>query len=319
MLKIMCKLSIIIPVYNSEKQIEKCLNSLIYQIKSDVEIVIINDGSTDQSHTKIQDYVKKHPDNIQYYEKENTGIADTRNLGIQKAKGKYIAFVDSDDYIDFDLIKTLEKYMDADIDLIKYKLKRVDANGTLIEKIDGPIFHKITGEEGFNLLAFEDVLLDSPCVYFFKKMLFTQNKLTFKIGTEHEDFGLIPLIIVKAKTMVSVPNYGYFYVQSQNSITRNQNYANTIKKFEDVLVHYENMLAFLEKEELQEQTKKNMKTYYTNAIILKLKELNKQDQKRYIKQIKQRKMIHNVQVHNVKQFLKKCILRVNVAWYLKLK
>lgn len=315
----MCKLSIIVPVYNSEKRLEKCLNSLICQMESELEIVIINDGSTDRSDYIIKDYIKKYPDKIQYYAKENTGIADTRNFGIEKAKGKYIAFVDSDDYIDFDLVKMLEKYMQADIDLIKFKLERVDIDGKAIQRVDGPIFHKITGEEGFNLLAFEDVLLDSPCVYFFKKSLFTQNQLKFSVGTEHEDFGLIPLIIVKAKTMVSVPNYGYYYVQSPNSITRNEDYAKTLKKFEDVLFHYENMISFIEKEPLQPQTKKNMKTYYTNAIILKLKELNKKDQKRSIQEVKKRKMINNIQVHTIKQFLKKCILRLNVAWYLKLK
>lgn len=209
--------------------------------------------------------------------------------------------------------------MQADIDIIKFKLQRVDEKHNVLEKVEGPIFSNITGEQAFNELAFSDVLLDSPCVYWFKKELFINNNLVFKVGTQHEDFGLIPLVILTASSVVSVPNYGYYYVQGSDSITRNQDYEKTKKKFADVLIHYDNMISFLEKQSFEKKTKKNVKTYYTNAILLKLKELNKQDRKQYIKQIRQRKMISNIQIHNLKQAIKKLILQLNINWYLKLK
>lgn len=315
----MYKLSIIVPVYNAEKQIERCIKSLLCQLSPEVEIVLINDGSTDGSKEIMEDYAKRYPEKIHAYHTQNQGVAEARNTGIKKAQGKYISFVDADDYIEFDLVQTIEKYMDEDIDLIKFKLKRVTTEGEVTQKVDGPIFHKITGEEGFNLLAFEDVLLDSPCVYLFKKVLFTENHFTFCKGTEHEDFGLIPLVILKAKTMISLPIYGYYYRQSQDSITRNDDYERTKKKFEDVLHHYDHLLTFLETEDLAPQTKKNVKTYYTNAIILKLRELRKEEQKKYLTQIKNRNMISNIQVNNIKQAIKKGILYLNVRWYLKLK
>lgn len=315
----MSNLTIIVPVYNTSMYLKKCIDSILTQIDDEDEILLINDGSTDNSEKIIKEYKSKQPNIITYYKKENAGIADTRNLGVSKAKGKYILFVDSDDYIKENLIKDLKIYMDGDIDIIKFKLERVNEKGQVIEKIDGPIFDKVTGEQAFNLLAFSDVLLDSPCVYVFKKELFTENDFKFKVGTEHEDFGLIPHVLLKAKTVVSINNYGYCYVQSSNSITRNEDYEKTLKKFNDALLHYDNTQEFLKKANLDNKTKKNVETYYTNAIILKLKELRKEDLKLYIQKIKKRKMIKNIQVHNFKQLIKKLILIFDMKLYVKLK
>lgn len=313
----MYKLSIIVPVYNRETTIKRCLDSIVNQLNKDIELIVINDGSTDNTDEIIKEYIKNNSTNIQYYTKQNAGIAHTRNFGIENANGKYIIFVDSDDYIDKDLIKVLEMYMKNDIDLIKYKLQRVDKKGNILQKQTGPVFEQTTGEQAFNNLAFSDVLLDSPCVYAMKKSLFNNNK--FKEGTEHEDFGLIPLIILKANTAISINYYGYNYVQSDESITRNTDYKKTIKKFEDTLKHYDNMQNVIEKENLQETTKKNVKTYYTNAIILKLKELETKEQKKYIKQIRKRKMQKNIQVKNIKQLIKKLIIMFNMRLYIKFK
>lgn len=315
----MSNLTIIVPVYNTSMYLKKCIDSILTQIDDEDEILLINDGSTDNSEEIIKEYESKQSNIITYYKKENAGIADTRNLGVSKAKGKYILFVDSDDYIKENLIKDLKIYMDGDIDIIKFKLERVNEKGQVIEKVDGPIFDKVTGEQAFNLLAFSDVLLDSPCVYVFKKELFTENDFKFKVGTEHEDFGLIPHVLLKAKTVVSINNHGYCYVQSSNSITRNEDYEKTLKKFNDALLHYDNTQEFLKKANLDNKTKKNVETYYTNAIILKLKELRKEDLKLYIQKIKKRKMIKNIQVHNFKQLIKKLILIFDMKLYVKLK
>jgi len=315
----MCKLSIIVPVYNTSKYLKKCIKSILAQFNDDMEILLINDSSTDNSGEILKEFEKQNPEKIHYFEKPNGGIADTRNYGISKAKGKYILFVDSDDYIKENLIQELNKYIEQDIDLVKFKLEKVNNNREVLQKIDGPVFEKLTGTQAFNKLAFRDVLIDSPCVYIFKKELFEKNNLKFKTNTEHEDFGLMPLIILKAETVTSINFYGYCYLQTTNSITRNTDYARTIKKFNDVLLHYDNMIEFLNKENLDETTKKNVKTYYTNAVILKLKELKRKDQGIYIQKIKKRKMIKNIQVNNVKQLIKKLILMINIKWYLKLK
>lgn len=315
----MAKISIIIPVYNTGKHIEKCLNSILNQTKNtDLEVIIINDGSTDNSEDIITQYMQKHNLNIKYYSKENEGVAKTRNFGIEKAASEYIMFLDSDDYIKENTLEILEKYIEQDIDLIKFKLQRVDENDNVIEEVDGPIFEKITGQEAFNKLYGEDVLLDSPCVYLMKKKLFTENNFEFQ-RTYHEDFGLIPFIILVAKTVTSISEYLYKYVQAPNSITRTEDYNKIIKKMEDVLYHYDNMLKILEKLDLEEITKDNVKIYYTNAIVLKIQELKKESQNKYIKEIHKRKMHKNIKVRNFKQLIKRLLLKWNVKLYLKLR
>lgn len=314
----MCKVSVIVPIYNSEKTLKKCLDSIITNNK-DIEILLIDDGSTDNSEIVVNDYINNYPDIIKYYKKENTGVADTRNFGIYNATGKYIIFVDSDDYIDNKLFEEIDKYIEDDIDLIKFKMQRVDTKDKEIEKVDGPIFDKCTGEEAFNKLVFTDNLIDSPCIYVFKKSLFIDNNLKFIDKTEHEDFGLIPLLIVKAKTVVSISIYAYYYVQSEDSITRNIDYSKTLKKFTDTLIHYDNMIKFTKENEIADETKKNLKVYYTNSIILKLKTLSKDDRKKYVKIVKQKGMIDNIKTNNLKQVIKKWILQINIDLYLKLK
>ncbi len=314
----MSKVSIIVPVYNTSKHLRKCIDSLVNQTQKDIEIIIINDGSTDNSEAIIKEYMNKYSSIIKYYSKENEGVAKTRNFGIEKATSDYVLFIDSDDYIDKCLIEKLMPYINQKIEMIKFKLQRVDKNGNILEKVDGPVFSKITGQEAFNKLYCEDVLLDSPCVYLIKKTLFTENNFKFK-RKYHEDFGLIPLIIITAKSITSTPYYLYYYVQAPNSITRNEDYSKTIEKFNDALFHYDNALNEINNMNLDKMVEENIKIYYTNALILKLNELNNQDKTKYIKQIRKRKMYKNIKVRNIKQLIKRILLAINIKLYLKMR
>lgn len=317
----MTKISFIVPVYNTGSYITKCLDTIINQtIKENIEIIIINDGSTDNSEELINEYISNNNEQniIKYYSKENTGIAQTRNYGLEKATGEYIFFVDSDDYIQKDTIEKLKPYIDKNIDMIKFKLQRVDKIGNIIEKVESPNLDEMTGEEAFSKLYSEDILLDSPCLYLIKKELFTKNKFQFK-RKYHEDFGLIPLLILASKTFVATPYYLYFYVQVENSITRNTDYKKTLEKMEDVLAHYDNMIEVVNKMELGKKARDDIKIFYTNAIILKLYELHHKEQKQYIKEIKKRKMYKNIKVRNLKQLFKKFILMINIKLYLKMR
>ena len=314
----MSKLSVIIPVYNNEKYLERCFNSIINQNINDLEIIVVNDGSTDDSDKIIQKYEKNHKE-IKYYQKENTGVADSRNYGIEKATGKYIMFLDADDYLDSALYKKIKKYIDEDIDLIKYKIQIVDKNEKTIELIQGATFEKTRGEEGFAKLYSTDVLLDSPCAYIIKKEIFEKNNLKFKVGTEHEDFGLIPFIIVFAKTMVSINFYGYYYVQTDNSITRNNDYSKNIKKAYDALRHYDDAMKKIENLNISKKVKDNLKIYYTNAILTKVQALSEKDKIRYMEKLKTRKLYKNIKIRNIKQLIKKILLFFSIKSYLKLK
>ncbi len=314
----MSRVSIIVPVFNTGKKIEKCLESLINQTEKDIEIVIINDGSTDDSEQIIKKYVEKYGEYIKYYSKKNEGVAKTRNFGIEKATSEYVFFVDSDDYIDKNTIKKLKPYIEEDIDIIKFKLQRVNEQNKILEKVDGPVFDKISGQDAFDKLFSEDVLIDSPCVYIMKKKLFTENNFKFK-GTYHEDFGLIPLILLKAKSFVSLPDYLYYYVQADNSITRNNDYVKTLKRVDDVIKHYDNAIIEIDRMQLNKKTRENAKIYYTNALILKMYELKEEDKNKYLNELKKRKLYKNIKVRNLKQLMKKTILKYDINFYLKMR
>ncbi len=313
----MNKISVIVPMYNAEKTIERCINSILKQTISAFEIVLINDGSTDRTEDIVRK-LQNEKSNIKYFYKENSGVAQTRNYGIEKAQGDYIIFVDADDYIEPNLIEKVFKYIENNIEMVKFKLKKIDTNGKELEKIDGPVFNKKNGEDAFDILYYQDTLIDSPCVYLIKRSLFTDNRLEFK-GKYHEDFGLMPILIALSKSIVSIPDYLYVYVQEENSITRNEDYQKTIQKMEDVLFHYDRMLKIIKNTSIKNATQDNIKTFYTNAIILKLQELKKDDRKKYIKEIRNRKMCNNIKAKNLKQFIKRLILKLNINLYLKIR
>lgn len=306
----MPKISVIVPVYNTEKYLSKCLESLINQTYKDFEIIVINDGSTDNSDKIIDEYIKIYGEKIKCINKPNGGLSSARNYGIDNATGDYILFVDSDDYIDEKLLKNLLSYMEKNIELIKFKLIKVDQEYNELEKINGPVFEEITGEEGFNLLVFNDILLEPACIYLYKKTLFDKNNFKFLENTYHEDFGLIPIVLLNAKSMLSIDFYGYYYVQANNSITRNEDYYKTVKRANDLLLHYDNMLKQIAKISLTQDTIKNIKQYYSNSILEAAKGLKKEEQNEYILEIKKRKLIKNIRTKNVRSFIKKVLLKI---------
>lgn len=301
----MKKISIIVPFLNAEGCIEDCINKLLMQTYENIEIVLVNDNSTDNSEDIIKKYLSN--EKIKYYrvEEDTIGNAKARNIGIEKATGDYFIFVDVDDYIDKNLLNSLIKYIYEDYDLVKYKMTIVSENQEEIKKVEGPVFENLTGEEAFNKLCFEDVLLDSPCVYLMKKDLFRNRDLKFKENTYHEDFGLIPKVILNAKKVASCNLYGYYYVQSNNSIMRDK--KKNLKKAYDKLSHYDDILKYIKYFNIEEITKENILIYYTNSIIMSLKDLQGNDEKEYIKEMKKRDMRKNIKVRNLKQLIKRFI------------
>ena len=314
------KLSVIIPVYNTEKYIEKCLNSIANQTMKDLEIIIVNDGSNDKSEDIIKQWIECNKNiDAKYFKKENGGLSDARNFGVKKATGKYISFVDSDDYLEEDLYKSLEKYMDQEIDLIKLKMTTFTPNGKIIEKLDGPIFDKVAGEEAFEKLCTQDKFLEVACIYLYRKEFFEKEKFEYEVGTYHEDFGLTPWIMINAKSVVSTREFGYCYLQRENSITTDKNEEKEKQKSYDVLKHYDNAIKNIEKAKVSTKTKKLWKRYYTNSLLLKAATLKGKTQSEFIKEIQKRKVYKNIKAENLKQLIKKILVATNIKTYLKMR
>lgn len=316
----MKKISVIIPVYNTENYIKKCLISLANQKMQDFEVIIVNDGSTDNSKEIIQECIDRNIiQNIIYLEKENGGLSDARNYGVKQAKGEYIFFLDSDDYVDDNLFSSLEECIDEGIDLIKFKMKTVDLKGDIIEKKDGPVFEQCTGAEAFEKLVTHDSFLEVACIYLYKREFFIKNDFKYAVGLYHEDFGLTPFIISCANTVVSLDIYGYNYLQSENSIMRNNDYSIEIKKVQDMLKHYDTAIKNINKYKIDKNTSKLIKRYYTNALFLKCDCLKEKELEQYIIQLQARKLYKNIMPVNVQQIIKRVLLFISVKLYIRMR
>ena len=124
-MKLKDKITIILPCYNAEKFLEKCLHALINQSYSNIEIIAINDGSTDKTLEILYKYSKLDP-RIIVISKKNTGVSDCRNIGIKKATGKYIMFADSDDYFEQDAVENLYKTLiENNVRIVRGKYRRI--------------------------------------------------------------------------------------------------------------------------------------------------------------------------------------------------
>ena len=315
----MPKISVIVPVYNTEKYIEKCLDSIISQDMKDIEVIVVNDGSTDNSEEIIKKYVEQYPDKVKLYTQVNGGLSSARNYGISKATGKYLCFVDSDDYIAKNLFDELDTFISDDVDLIKYKCIKVDENGEQIEKVNGPVFAKKNGNEAFNELYSQDVLMEAVWLYLCKREFWERNNFQFPVNKFHEDWAVVPIMVISANAVVSTGIYGYCYVQSSNSITRDNDDEKIKTRVYDMLEHYDNLVKKISEVEIDSLTLDNYKIYMSNCLILKLKELPEKYHKEYIQELKQRRIVDNIKARNIKQLIKKILLKINVKLYLKIR
>lgn len=222
----MLKVSVIIPVYNVEKYIKKCLDSLINQTLKEIEFIFVNDGTPDNSVKIIKEYQKKDK-RIKLYEKANGGQASARNLGLKYAKGEYIAFIDSDDYVDLELYEKLynrAKKDDLDIVLCNFYLTYPDK---IIEASNN-----ITDESEKELTPSEYIMsTPSPCNKIIKRKYLEKQQFSFPEGIIYEDFASIPLLGLDNPKVVYINEPLIYYVQSNESTMRNKEYKT---KYEDI-------------------------------------------------------------------------------------
>lgn len=212
------RVSIIVPVYNVENYLAKCLDSLVKQSLPDIEILVVNDGSKDNSEKIIEGYAQKYPEKIKAYTKENGGLSDARNFGIDRATGDYIGFVDSDDYVTETMFEEMlllaEKH---NAKMVISNIQKVDEHGKVVQKLTQlpNMPEKITLEKNFSV--FSDISYFA-CNKLFKKELFNQKR--FKKGVHFEDIQLIPQLLLECETIAQTQNFHYQYLERTDSITK---------------------------------------------------------------------------------------------------
>lgn len=214
--------SIVVPVYNVDKYLDKCINSIINQEYKDLEIILIDDGSTDESGKKCDLWAKKD-NRIRVIHKENGGLSDARNVGIDNAKGYYISFIDSDDFISEQYIQELYENIintESDISICNpYYYYEQDDNTKIVErykiKIDRIVGNSI---DMTKVLLYQKYFDTSAWGKLYKTELFKKNKIYYPKGKLYEDIATTYKVFLKAKKIVFINKNLYFYRQRSDSI-----------------------------------------------------------------------------------------------------
>lgn len=211
------RFSIIVPVYNVEMHIEKCLVSLVNQSFEDYEIVVVNDETPDRSMDLVHLYQEKYPERIRIIEQKNKGLGGARNAGVAVAKGDYLLFVDSDDYLHTDALQILDENLRSrPCDLLFFNYAEVKENGELIR------VEKVSGDPCVlrNVQTSPEILLNSQiaCNKVFKRTFYLDCQLSFPEKTLYED-SIVRIFMARAQTVGICPECLYYYVQHDGSIT----------------------------------------------------------------------------------------------------
>ncbi|AXI10771.1 capsular biosynthesis protein CpsJ [Oceanobacillus zhaokaii] len=212
-------ISIIVPVYNVEQYIHKCIDSILAQSFKDFELIIVNDGSTDNGGRICDEYATLD-NRITVFHKENGGLSSARNKGISLAKGNYIAFVDSDDFVHPKMYEILFNYVvssSADIAICDYQEVNEDEKNE-IEKLefDSRVEKYNNVEALYQLYTTKGLQFVIACNKLFKSSLF--NKIKFEEGMIHEDEFMAHRILYESEIIIYLPVKLYFYLQRKGSI-----------------------------------------------------------------------------------------------------
>ena len=223
------KISVVVPVYNVEKYLNQCVDSVLAQTYKNIEVILVDDGATDSSPAICDEYAEKDS-RVKVVHKKNGGLSSARNSGIKVATGDYLMFIDSDDYwnADFVLRELIDKTLasDADITCFGYR-EYFDGENTYGKGIDNIALAQCSGE-GFDLLEkmfSKGVFISSACTKIVKSNLIQPDTL-FVEGITSEDIDWTARLLIKARSFSVYPNSFYVYRQRNNSIVHSIKYEN---------------------------------------------------------------------------------------------
>lgn len=241
--------SIILPVYNGEKYIEKCIKSLEKQTYKNIEIIFVDDGSTDKTKDIINNYQNQYK-NIKYFYQKNNRQGAARNKGLKHASGKYICFIDSDDFVDKNMVKEMHDYIitkDYDIVLANYYIRKNNSD-TLINCYYKPF-------KDYDNVNPKEYLLStlSPWNKMYKKDFLVKNNFQFIEKIIYEDYASIPSLVKYNPKIGYIPKAYVYYVHTEDSTMRDEKYRDN---YENIFIAsnylYESLKEYKEyKEELE--------------------------------------------------------------------
>lgn len=296
----MPKFSIIVPVYNVEEYIDDCLKSIFNQSFKDFEVIVVNDGTKDNSMDIVKNY------DVKVINQENAGLSAARNTGVKSSTGEYLLFVDSDDYIEKDLLKNINNNLKDNPDVLRFQIKEIFDDNRIVNHEENS-FDTTNGVEAFTKIC-NYHFIENAWSYVIKRKYYLDNKFEFKKGTYHEDYGLMPLVIIKANKVKSISYIGYYYRQRSNSIMSSTDYNKTKKKVDDFYNHYLYLNKEINKTKLDN---KIFKSYISNSLLIKICELNNKDYKIYKSKVKKDKVIDNLLDDSLIRKIKKILFKIS--------
>ena len=224
-------LSVIIPAYNEGMRISNCIESVLPQVTSVVEIIIIDDGSTDNTYTICKSYEAMYPNTVRVLHKENGGLSSARNYGLDHAKGEYITFLDSDDYLDRDYIKTLlNVIVETNSDVVISGQKKVSESGKVLEVIHYPV-------DKYPNCILRRMNISGKI---YRLDYINENLIRFPLGKLYEDNVFNFMALFLTDRFVILPYEGYNQVIHEGSITTRK------ISIEDLpLIEYEKAFSYL--------------------------------------------------------------------------
>ena len=273
-------LTVVIPVYNVEKYLKRCIESILIQEWKNYDILLVDDGSTDNSPQICEDYAKAY-DFISVIHKKNGGLSAARNTGISHAEGEYVYFPDSDDWIEPNTFSDLAEVIESDqYDIISFNQEFVKSEHDII-KSDSKRTKRLTGKEALIDMFSYGFITGFATDKIYRKALFTKNNIQFPIGKYYEDLGTNYKLFLSAKKVYATnQKYYHYLIDNTDSITQSWNE----KKFSDMFGFYKEVFysdfvrSQLNKEELQIS-----QLYYVNGLVHILASLYKSKlDKKYI-------------------------------------
>ena len=255
--------SIIVPVYNSEKWIDKCINSVLNQSYADFELILVDDGSMDSSFCIMQQYALKDK-RIQVYHKDNSGVSDTRNFGINHANGDWITFVDSDDCLSASFLEKTLPSNDC-VDLVVcgaiIKNKDVETNNLFVQekRLEDGVYRI---QEVYNI--FTNQVFNGPVRKLFKRSVISDNVLLFPINKSYgEDTDFVYSYLNYVDSVQIVNYYGYI-VNLVNDCSLSAN-VEALKYYATIKHNFQLYSDFLKKKHID--CSENIETYYDSNIL----------------------------------------------------
>ncbi len=250
----MKKVSIVVPIYNVENYLRRCLDSLVNQTFQDMEILCVNDGSPDNSQDIIDEFAQRYPDIILPFKKKNGGLSDARNYGIKRARAEYITFVDSDDWVDVDWIEKLyARAQEESADIVVGDVKRADDHREYL-----------ISYANFITKQLQVLDLQNAWNKLYKKSLFLDNNIVFPVGLWFEDLATIPKLIVLADRITHVNGTCYYYYWRPGSITTTLN----IDRLNDYITVVEILYEFFEKQGVLKDYEQEIQFIYIRELLL---------------------------------------------------